>query len=211
MPQAGVQQELTEICSAAGLPLIDGCHYFRSFLASEQATDMLHTLWAELSWQQKPIRLFGRLVMQPRLISWHCDPGLRYSYSGLELKPAAWHPQLAALRIRLQAELGREFNSVLVNAYRDGQDSMGWHADDEPELGPNPALASISLGAERRFRWRDTTTRKTNGMKLQHGSLLMLSGQFQNRYQHSVPKTKLEVGLRINLTFRNILVRQSNC
>jgi alkylated DNA repair dioxygenase AlkB len=198
------QQELPGMSRNAGLPVTEGCHYFQSFLSSKQATELLHALWEELSWQQKPIRLFGKEVMQPRLISWHSDPGLRYSYSGLELRPAAWHPQLATLRARLQAELGHDFNSVLVNAYRDGKDSMGWHADDEPELGMEPTLASISLGAERCFRWRDKQTRQSNGMNLQHGSLLLLSGQFQHRYQHCVPKTSKKMGLRINLTFRLI-------
>ncbi len=200
-----MQHELAGISFAEGMPLTEGCHYFRSFLTTAHATELLHTLWAELPWQQKPIRLFGKSIMQPRLISWHCDPGLRYSYSGLQLPPCAWHPQLAELRDHLHAEMGLEFNSVLVNAYRDGQDSMGWHADNEPELGPEPTLASISLGQERRFRWRDNLTRRTGGINLAHGSLLLLSGQFQNRYRHSVPKTTRQMGLRINLTFRHIL------
>lgn len=203
--QVTIQHELAGISFAESMTLTEGCYYFRSFLTTEHATELLHTLWAELPWQQKPIRLFGKAIMQPRLISWHCDPAIRYSYSGLQLPPTAWHPQLAKLREHLRTEMGLEFNSVLVNAYRDGQDSMGWHADNEPELGPEPTLASISLGQERRFRWRDNLTRQTDGINLAHGSLLLLSGQFQNRYRHSVPKTTRQMGLRINLTFRHIL------
>jgi alkylated DNA repair dioxygenase AlkB len=107
--------------------------------------------------------------------------------------------------------MGLEFNAVLINAYRDGRDSMGWHSDDEPELGLDPVLASISLGAERLFRWRQKRpgtspdSGKSHGMKLQHGSLLLLDGQFQQEYQHSVPKTRSATGLRINLTFRQVL------
>lgn len=170
---------------------------------------MLQTLWQDLPWQQKAIRLFGREVMQPRLICWQSDPEVIYTYSGLTLHPAAWHPGLERLRLRLNAEWGLDFNSVLVNAYRDGQDSMGWHADDEPELGPEPAIASISLGAARTFRWREKRGHHSAGVVLQSGSLLLLTGPFQQRYQHSVPKTSRESGLRINLTFRKILQRRA--
>jgi alkylated DNA repair dioxygenase AlkB len=111
---------------------------------------------------------------------------------------------LDALRQQLNAELGQEFNGVLANAYRDGNDSMGWHADDEPELGREPVLASISLGAERMFRWRDNESGRSAGMRLQHGSLLLLERDFQRLYQHSVPKTRIIAGLRINLTFRRV-------
>ncbi len=187
-----------------GLNLLEGCQYYPSFLTVESATELLARLWTELPWQQKAIRIFGRNVMQPRLICWQSDPEVSYSYSGLRMEPAAWHPQLADLRSRLHSELRLDFNSVLINAYRNGSDSMGWHADDEPELGAEPAIASISLGAERNFRWREKATRQTGGLLLQHGSLQVLSGSFQYRYQHSVPKTTRESGLRINLTFRLI-------
>lgn len=148
--------------------------------------------------------MFGREVMQPRLICWQSDPEVSYSYSGLEMEPTEWHPQVADLRSRLHADLGLRFNSVLINAYRNGQDSMGWHADDEPELGKNPLIASISLGAARIFRWREKPSCKSDGVELQQGSLLLLSGNFQHRYQHSVTKTRRETGLRINLTFRQV-------
>ncbi len=203
--QMTAQQGLPGLRDISGLPVVDGCHYFRAFLKADYASELLDTLWADLNWQQKPVRMFGKWIMQPRLISWHCDSGLLYSYSGLEMQPAAWHPHLEELRTRLKTELGWNFNSVLVNAYRDGQDSMGWHSDDEPELGPEPKLASISLGEERCFRWRDYHTRQSKGMNLQHGSLLLMSGQFQHCYQHSIPKTNRQIGLRINLTFRRIL------
>jgi len=187
--------------------LPEGCRYFPTFLGAESATGLLQRLWAKLNWQQKAIRMFGREVLQPRLICWQSDPGVRYSYSGLKMEPAAWHPSIAGLRERLEQEHGLDFNSVLLNAYRDGHDSMGWHSDDEPELGPEPVIASISLGAERSFRWREKSSHKAGSLSLTHGSLLLLSGTFQHVYQHAVPKTALITGLRINLTFRQIYRR----
>jgi len=184
--------------------LPEGCRYMPGFLAVKPATGLLQRLWTELPWQQKAIRIFGREVLQPRLICWQSDADVRYSYSGLNMEPAAWHPSLAGLRERLGREHGLDFNSVLLNAYRDGQDSMGWHADDEPELGSEPVIASISLGAERNFRWREKSSRKASGLALTHGSLLLLSGSFQHLYQHSIPRTARITGLRINLTFRQV-------
>jgi len=187
--------------------LAEGVHYFQSFLTQQVSLELLYRLWAELNWQQRAIRLFGKEVMQPRLICWQSDPEVNYSYSGLRMEPTAWHPSVAELRSRLHRELGLHFNSVLLNAYRNGQDSMGWHADDEPELGPNPPIASISLGAPRKFLWREKPCGKSSGMELQQGSLLLMSGSFQDRCQHSVPKTRRKSDLRINLTFRRICPR----
>jgi alkylated DNA repair dioxygenase AlkB len=183
----------------------EGCHYHPEFVREQDASQLLQRLWQDLPWQQRTIRLFGREVMQPRLICWQSDPGLTYSYSGLRLDPAAWHPELRKLRRRLGEDFGLEFNSVLANAYRDGQDSMGWHADDEPELGPKPTIASVSLGAARIFRWREKSSGQSAGLEMQPGSLLVLGGDFQQRFQHSVPKTARPIGLRINLTFRKVL------
>lgn len=198
------QSSPSPISAHAGLQLAEGCHYFENYLTLQAASDLLHRLWTELGWQQRTIRIFGREVMQPRLICWQSDPAVIYSYSGLKLEPAAWHPSLNDLRRQLHTDLGADFNSVLINAYRNGQDSMGWHADDEPELGRNPLIASVSLGAARNFRWREKAAHKSAGVEIRHGSLLLLSGDFQQSFQHSVPKTRKETGLRINLTFRQI-------
>lgn len=188
------------------LQLPGHCRYLCNFITGEEANDLLHQLHRELPWQQQSIRLFGKQVMQPRLICWQADSAVDYGYSGIRLVAAEWHPRVSFLRQRLRKELGLDFNSVLINAYRDGQDSMGWHSDDEPELGPDPVLASISLGAERLFRWRHKRSGEAWGMNLQHGSLLLLKGGFQREYQHSVPKIRTTIGLRINLTFRQVLV-----
>jgi alkylated DNA repair dioxygenase AlkB len=200
--------------------------YYPGFLADAVAGKLLAQLWQDLSWQQRAIHLFGREVMQPRLICWQSDAEVRYSYSGLRLDPAPWHPELQQLRNRLSEDFGLEFNSVLANAYRDGQDSMGWHSDDEPELGPEPIIASVSLGAARAFRWREKSTGKSvgqsagraaeraagrsAGMELQSGSLLLFGGEFQQHFQHSLPKTARPTGLRINLTYRLILPSPSS-
>ena len=208
------QAELFSTTGVEAYPQLPGdCRYLHSYIAAEQASCLLLQLRSELPWQQQTIQLFGKHVMQPRLICWQADPEVDYGYSGIRLLAAEWHPEVARLRQRLQNELGLEFNAVLINAYRDGQDSMGWHSDDEPELGPDPVLASISLGAERLFRWRHKRSEsgsgsgsaKSHGMKLQHGSLLLLDGRFQQEHQHSVPKTRSATGLRINLTFRQVL------
>jgi len=185
-------------------PEIPDFQYIEDFLERDHGFWLLEHLREELSWQQQEIRLFGRKVLQPRLSCWYGEPEARYTYSGLHLEPLPWHPALLELRNLLEETLGSPFNSVLANAYRDGRDSMGWHADDEKELGPEPLIASLSLGASRRFMLRSRRGKETSGMMLDHGSLLLMRGKSQKTHQHSVPKTSRAVGLRINLTFRQI-------
>jgi alkylated DNA repair dioxygenase AlkB len=124
--------------------------YIPDFLPLKTADRWMERLWTGLQWSQQDITLFGRNIPQPRLTSWYGDPDANYSYSGLQLNPLPWHAALLELRCLLQESLKRDFNSVLANAYRDGRESMGWHADDEKELGPRPFIASLSLGAIRR-------------------------------------------------------------
>lgn len=178
--------------------------YIHNFLGQAQASRLLELFWAELNWQQEEIQLFGRKIPQPRLTSWYGDPDARYTYSGLHLEPQAWHPVLLELRTHLEDFLQRRFNSVLANGYRDGRDSMGWHADDEKELGTGPVIASLSLGACRRFLLRDRRGNETMCLPLEHGSLLIMQGASQSAWKHSLPKTTRPVGLRINLTFRKV-------
>lgn len=181
-----------------------GFDYRPRFLSGHVADELLQALWSGLEWRQEHLVLFGRRVAQPRLTAWIGDPRVRYRYSGLALEPAPWTRDLAALRARLTNALGGPFNAVLANAYRDGRDSMGWHADDEPELGREPLIASISLGATRRFRIRHEATGTTMPFDLEHGSLLVMSGLSQAAYRHSLPKTARPTGLRVNLTFRYV-------
>ncbi|MDI1477592.1 alpha-ketoglutarate-dependent dioxygenase AlkB [Polyangium sp. y55x31] len=175
------------------------------FLTPDEASASFTALLAEVPFRQETIRLFGKSILQPRLSAWHGDPGAAYTYSGLSLKPNPWTPALSALRARVEAAAGCTFNSVLVNHYRDGDDSMGKHADDEPELGENPVIASLSLGAKRRFVLEP---KKKGGEKvtllLGEGNLLVMAGTTQHHYRHGVPK-QAGLGARMNLTFRWIL------
>ncbi|MGK2927264.1 MAG: alpha-ketoglutarate-dependent dioxygenase AlkB family protein [Lysobacterales bacterium] len=184
--------------------------YTPRFLDEAEADAALARLWLELDWSQREITLFGRRVMQPRLIAWHGEAGAVYTYSGLTLQPLPWHPLLQDLRERIEVRSGHRFNSVLANAYRDGRDSMGWHADKEKELGPQAVVASLSLGAPRRFLLRPVRRRPGDqggsfGLNLESGSLLLMQAGCQQRYQHAVPRTRRETGLRINLTYRWIV------
>lgn len=187
-------------------PAIDfpGFDYRSAFLPRDEADSLFRAVREDIAWRQESIRLFGRQVLQPRLTAWFADPGVRYAYSGLDLSPKAFPPVLDKLRHSLQLASGHEFNAVLLNAYRDGRDSMGWHADDEAELGPAPVIASISVGAVRNFRVRARGGGRSVALPLAHGSLLLMSGDSQKDFQHAVPKTRKPVGLRVNLTFRRV-------
>lgn len=167
--------------------------------------ELAATLPLRVEW----LRLFGRRQVTPRRTSWHGEPWARYAYSGRVFEPAPWTDGLAALRDRLLVRTGVRFTGVLANEYRDGRDSMGWHADDEPELGPEPhdvRVASISLGARRRFvlRSRAERTRRVE-FELGYGDLLVMGGTTQQHFEHAVPKTAKPVGPRLNLTFRVVL------
>lgn len=155
-----------------------------------------------IAWSQTTIRIYGREVPQPRLTSWMGDGA--YTYSGRRHEPAALPAIVAALRARAEATAGARFNSVLGNLYRDGSDSVAWHADDEPELGLEPVIASLSLGAPRAFTIRRNATHERWRVELAHGDLLVMSGPSQREYQHAVPKTQRTVAPRINLTFRTV-------
>ena len=176
-------------------------------LENAEAEQLLAELLDNLPWQQPSVRLFGKSHPVPRLQSWHGDPGTGYRYSGLELQPEPWTPSLSRLRDRVSELSGRAFNSVLVNLYRDGQDSMGWHADDEPELGPAPWVASVSLGARRDFALRRKGSSRTwRSLPLEHNSLLLMPPAMQRRWQHALPKRARVTEPRVNLTFRRVKV-----
>ncbi|WP_295568210.1 alpha-ketoglutarate-dependent dioxygenase AlkB [uncultured Stenotrophomonas sp.] len=189
------------------LPDADVCH-LSAWLPAGTATALLLALQKEIPWEVHRIRMFGNWVDSPRLSCWIGDPQARYRYSGAEFVPHPWLPALLAVRERLETEGIGRFNSVLLNRYRGGGDYMGWHSDDEPELGPTPVIASLSLGAARRFllRRRDDPARKAEYL-LGHGDLLVMAGQTQRFYQHALPKTARVQGERINLTFRWITPR----
>ena len=176
--------------------------YAPNFLSEQQADQSFLNLRNELDWQQEKIQLFGKQVLQPRLQAWHGDKS--YTYSGLSMQPQPWTPTLLELKSRCEAVAKHTFNSVLSNLYRDGQDSMGWHQDNETELGTNPVIASLTLGESHRFVLRHLSTKEKYEVELGHGSLLIMAGETQHYWQHSVPKTAKPKEERINLTFRHI-------
>lgn len=177
-----------------------------SFVAADHA--LMEALRRTLPLQQEPLTLLGRTLLTPRLVSFHGDPGCVYRYSRRSFSPSPWTPELSRLREQIRAATGDDYNAVLANYYRDGSDSMGWHSDDEPELGPRwpdeVRVASISLGAPRRFVLRARRGDEQRSYSLGGGTLLVMGGATQREFRHAVPKTRAACGPRLNLTFRMI-------
>jgi alkylated DNA repair dioxygenase AlkB len=183
--------------------------YLPGAFAPADADRLFSALRHGIDWRQEEVVIFGQRRLVPRLVAWHGDPGSRYTYSGVAHEPLPWTEALREVRARAESLAGQPFNSVLLNLYRDGRDGMGWHADDEPELGRDPVIASVSLGATRRFRMRHRKRRETVPMDLEHGSVLLMQGPTQHHWVHAVPKTARAVGERINLTFRRVALPAS--
>jgi alkylated DNA repair dioxygenase AlkB len=173
--------------------------YEENFLSSELADRYFTDLQDRCHWEQKP-GIFG--YMQPRLIASYGDPGVSYRYSGMDYAALPWTAALLEIKEAIEAVQG-EYNYCLLNRYRSGTDSMSWHADNEPEMGN--VIGSLSLGATRKFRIRHNVTRETKTLLVGHGTLIIMAGTMQQFWQHEVPKTKQDVGERINLTFRRIV------
>lgn len=181
-------------------------HLIQAFIDLHKASEWMQTLSSETPWKQKEIKLFGKNFLEPRLTAWVGSPKAVYSYSGVRLIPHPWTPTLLAIKLLVEAKLQVPFNSVLLNLYRNQKDSMGFHSDDEKELGPNPTIASVSLGQTRRFiiKHRFLKSPPTKTYFLESGSLLIMRGNFQKSWKHGVPKETKPCGPRINLTFRQI-------
>lgn len=176
------------------------------FLGESAADAFFAQLREEIEWEQGEIRMFGKWVKEPRLSAWYGDPGASYTYSGKKQEPLPWIDPLLNLKQAIENATGESFNSVLLNLYRFGQDSMGWHSDDEAELGNQPIIASLNLGATRNFQFRHRENKQLKKkLDLTHGSLLVMAGDTQTYWQHQIPKTKKAVGERMNLTFRKIV------
>ena len=194
---------------AIDLELLEGeARLWPHAFAPGEATQLFERLRDEVRWEQEDILIFGERRRVPRLVAWHGDPGATYRYSGADHLPQPWLPVLESVRARVEALTGSGYNAVLLNLYRDGRDGMGWHSDDEPELGRNPVIASVSLGAVRRFclRHRRRPALRLD-LSLPHGSVLCMAGATQHHWVHALPKTQRPVGPRINLTFRRVAVR----
>lgn len=178
--------------------------YVPEAFSPSEAENLFHALHNGLAWRQEEITLFGKKVMQPRLTALYGENA--YTYSGREMNPLPWTPELLYIKEKIEKYAGGSFNAVLCNLYRDGTDSMGWHSDDEKELGRNPVIASVSFGAGRKFRLRHKTDKSVpvQTLFLQPGSLLIMRGTTQHFWKHEVPKEPKITEPRINLTFRYI-------
>lgn len=187
------------------LPANGIVQFYPQFFSIKESDVYFQHLMTEINWRQEPIKIFGKEVMQPRLTAWYGDIDKPYSYSGITMQPNKWTETLMAIKTKIETVAKVEFTSALLNQYRNGQDSMGWHRDNEKELGINPTIGSVSFGATRMFQLRDYTTKKSvQSIELTHGSLLLMSAETQHFWEHSIPKTSKAVGTRINLTFRKI-------
>ena len=181
-------------------------YYLRHLPLGETSHIVMHRLIDEVSWRAENIVVWGRTYPQPRLIAWYGDMGRNYAYSGINLSPLAWTRVLLDIKSRVKAAARTNFNSVLLNYYRDHRDSMGLHSDDEPELGERPILASLSLGEERTFilKHKSEKALKPVRLKLASGSLLLMKGETQRHWKHGIDKETRPCGPRVNLTFRRI-------
>jgi alkylated DNA repair dioxygenase AlkB len=214
---------------ALRVPLSDGdAVLVERFIEPDAADSYLDRLLSGVDWEQHQIRIFGRQRAVPRMSAWYGDPGARYCYSGLALEPLAWLPAIIELKDQIEsrssewlppeafsshagshADRSTRYNSALLNLYRNGTDSMGWHSDDEPELGERPVIASLSLGATRRFRLkhRSRPALEPIALPLSHGSLLVMYGETQKNWKHAIGKSSNVFEPRINLTFRFVQPR----
>lgn len=187
------------------LRLIDAdVNYWPQFIAAGLANQWFDLLLENTDWQQDTITVYGKQHLTPRLSYWVGEQWMDYSYSQHTMQPNPWTPLLKQIKEQIEGLCKVSFNSVLLNYYRDGKDSNGWHSDDEPELGIEPIIASLSLGAARDFHLRHKQTRKVHRMALAPGSLLLMQGSTQTNWQHQIPK-RAQAGARINLTFRSIV------
>lgn len=210
-PSYGARDETGKQGAATGDPLPRGLRWVPGFLTAGAADRALASIVQSTPWEAHQFTIFGRTVPMPRRIAWY--GAHTYGYSGVVHPARPMTPTLAAIRDRVARACGHPFNCVLLNLYRDGQDSMGWHRDDDYDAGPHTGVASLSLGATRRMRLRTAPVatpgaapaRRRAGLDLMHGSLLFMAPGFQAAWQHAVPRTARAVGPRLNLTFRHLV------
>ncbi len=178
--------------------------YIPDFFSKPEGNDLLIKLREKTLWKQESMNLYGKQLPFPRLTAWYGDNDKPYRFSGITLQPNPWTDDLLYIKNKVEAQSGKVFNSVLLNQYRDGSDSISWHTDAEPELGKNPVIASVTFGETRKFQLRHIQTKERIDIELIHGSLLIMKGELQHFWQHQIPKTTTVKNGRINLTFRTI-------
>lgn len=180
-------------------------YYYQDFFSVREADELFTQLLDTIPWQHDKITLYGKTYDQPRLTSLHSLENKPYTYSNIRMHPHPFTSELTEILNQIHSKNTNRYNSVLLNLYRNGKDSNGWHADNEPELGKNPSIASISLGGERYFQFKHRTKpNERYKLRLKHGSLLIMAGKFQHHWLHQIPKTAQDVDKRINLTFRKL-------
>lgn len=190
-----------------GLTVIENGEYiFLPKYFNKEESDLYFTMLKDkIEWKQESMNMYGKQLNFPRLTAWYGDNDKPYSFSGIKLSPKPWNKELLEIKNRIEPKALVSFNSVLLNRYRSGNDSISWHTDAEKELGKNPIIASVNFGATRKFQLRHIHTKEKLEIQLTHGSLLIMQGELQHFWQHQVPKTSQNVAERINLTFRVII------
>jgi len=179
--------------------------FYNNFFSTDESDKLFNELYSGTEWQQETIQIFGKRTPIPRLTAWYGDAGKTYIYSGIEQHPCPWTPTLSSIKARIEKVAEVKFNSVLLNLYRNGRDSVAWHSDDEPELGQNPIIGSVSFGSTRRFSFKHKQIKERKvEIDLPHGSFLLMQGETQHYWRHQIAKTTKDVSPRINLTFRII-------
>ena len=182
--------------------------FYPEFLPQKLSNQLYLSLLEEVDWTQNDITIFGKTYKVPRLEAWYGDQDKSYTYSGITMSPKPWLDSLLFIKSQIESEIPQQFNSVLINYYRNGNDRVGLHSDDEKELGPLPSIASVSLGADRVFRFKHKKFKQnalSESLTLPGGSLLVMEGITQKYWKHEVPRTSKPIGGRINLTYRNII------
>ena len=178
--------------------------YFSSFFEQKESNSFLRSLMKEIIWKQEKMNIYGKSVKFPRLTAWYGDETRSYKFSGITLYPNKWTPLIINIKEKVESQIGTKFNSVLLNLYRNGSDSISWHSDAEPELGKNPLIASVSFGEKRLFQLKHNISKEKKEIELLNGSLLVMKGELQHYWKHQVPKLKSCNQARVNLTFRVI-------
>jgi len=180
--------------------------FCRNFFNSHKSDEIFQILLNEIHWRQDRMKLYGKEIDLPRKTAWYDDRNKSYTFSGIHLDPEPWTPTLLYVKERIEEVAEVQFNSVLLNLYRHGNDGISWHTDAEPELGENPIIGSVSFGGARRFMFRHRQDQDLKSeIELTHGSFLLMAGETQHFWQHQIPKTSKKVEPRINLTFRVII------
>ena len=187
------------------LPFDGEVLFYPTLFSKKESDNYLQTLRQDIVWKQEPIKILGKEIMQPRLTAWYGEADKPYTYSGITMQPYAWTNSLLSIKQKIESIAGTRFTSALLNLYRTGSDSMGWHRDNEKELGTNPIIGSVSFGATRNFQFRKYADKSNKiNVELSHGSFLLMRDSTNHHWEHRVPKTSEPVNERINITFRII-------